>query len=451
MKIPTMAEEKSAIERTQLLRDFINFDFDEIKYHSTAISLFSGGGISDLGYRLAGFEFIVHAELDSRRAALGHRNFPDSEWVIGDISKNHEKIVSSYEARSKGRSLDLLVATPPCQGMSSSNPARGKRDSDRAKLLEAKNRLMLEIVPIALRLRPRVIVAENVPQIRTLPLSNTEKPETLMDVFKSRLGSSYKVFDGTINVADYGIPQSRRRAIIVAIRTDQSWLDTFDSSQKSPWPSPTHAQTPKNNSFSWITISEWLESMKYEALDARSSEKAKGKHPLHWVPCYSVERYRLISDIPPNSGRSAYQNSICPSCGYDSVPLELATCNSCGCEMSNRPIIKEEGNFRLVKGFHSSYRRMAPNQPSATITTASNHIGSDFKIHPSENRLMSILETADLQTIPRFYDWSLLLNPTEEIQRAKKPLINILREVIGEGFPTYFTYIHGNYLANFLA
>ena len=79
-----------------------------------------------------------------------------------------------------------------------------------------------------------------------------------------------------------------------------------------------------------------------------------------------------------------------------------------------------------------------------TITTNTSHVGSDFKLHPWEHRVLSALECADLQTVPRFFDWSVAL---EAKPRSKRYLI---RNLIGEAFPPYFTFLHGQVLADLL-
>jgi DNA (cytosine-5)-methyltransferase 1 len=109
--------------------------------------------------------------------------------------------------------------------------------------------------------------------------------------------------------------------------------------------------------------------------------------------------------------------------------------------MFNRPIVHEAGGPRLIKGFDSSYRRMNPDRPSATITTNTSHVGSDIKIHPWENRVLSVLECADLQTVPRFYDWS---------RAFAEKRAYLVRNVIGEAFPSFFTYLHGKVLGALL-
>jgi DNA (cytosine-5)-methyltransferase 1 len=84
---------------------------------------------------------------------------------------------------------------------------------------------------------------------------------------------------------------------------------------------------------------------------------------------------------------------------------------------------------------------MAPDEPAPTVTTNSSHIGSDNKIHPWEHRVLSILESADLQTAPRFFDWS----PATEQGRTY-----LVRNLVGEAFHPFFTYLHGRAIRRLL-
>ena len=424
----------------QNVRDFVLRDRPAASAPRTAISLFSGAGLSDLGYEMAGFRFVVQVEADHRRALIGADNFPSSTWLSRDVSVSATEIAEAY-ALSTSRPLDLLVATPPCQGMSSANPSRGKRQSSRANAHESKNRLLLEVIPIARLLKPRIIVAENVRQVLTLQVEHEGVKGQLIDHLRSGL-AGYDVHHRVVNVADCGIPQIRKRALVIAIRRGDPNVDWIISRGIAPWPLPTHADQPINGQRPWVSIEDWLKIMRYESLDAKSTNVARGKHDLHFVPYYESDRYLQISQIPPNSGHSAYENDTCPSCGHQAVDSGLILCPSCGGVMFNRPYVERDGRPSLIKGFKSSYRRMNPTRPAYTITTNSSHVGSDYKIHPWENRVLSILECADLQTVPRFYDWT----------RAKDNRTTyLIRNLVGEAFPTYFTYLHGQVLRQILS
>lgn len=409
----------------------------------TAVSLFSGAGLSDVGYELAGFRLTVQVEQDADRAAIGERNFPDSCWLRRDVRAAHEEIGRSYRDATN-HPLDLLVATPPCQGMSSSNPSRGRRSANQPVPQEELNKLILELIPAASSLRPRVVVAENVRPVLTLEVSHGDSRRKIIDHLRDGL-PGYDLFTYVVNVADYGIPQDRRRAVVVGLRRDEPCQRRLRSAYVDPLPTATHARSPNEGQHQWITIRQWMNHMQYEALDSVSEAAAVGTHPLHYVPYYAAnpDRYLQISDIPPNSGRSAYENDTCPSCESGPVQTGTITCPR-GHVMLNRPYVRDGDSFRLVKGFHSSYRRIAPDEPARTITTNTSHVGSDFKVHPWEHRVLSALECADLQTVPRFFDWSVAL---EAKPRSKRYLI---RNLIGEAFPPYFTFLHGQVLADLL-
>ncbi len=422
------------------IRDFVLGQRPSTELPLTAVSLFSGAGLSDLGYEMAGFRFVVQVELDRKRAAIGAANFPCSTWLTRDVCGSADEVATAYRMATSRR-LDLLVATPPCQGMSSSNPSRGKRRSPRAQELEAKNRLMLEMIPVARKLQPRIIVAENVRPVLTLKVEYGGANGTVVDHIRKHL-SDYEVFPVVVNVADYGIPQVRKRALVVAIHKGEPCLASMSSRKEAPLPSPTHSERPTNGVLPWVSIRQWLQFMEYDQLDAKSDDTVRGKHWLHFVPSYGTDRYMQVSKIPPNSGRSAFENDECPSCGRQQVAAELIRCPSCDAVMRNRPYVERNGQPALIKGFDSSYRRMRPERPAYTITTNSSHIGSAFKIHPWENRVLSILECADLQTLPRFYDWT---------QAKDNRTLYLIRNLIGEAFPTYFTYLHGQVLADLLS
>lgn len=405
----------------------------------TLVSLFSGGGLSDAGYVAAGFRVAVQAELDARRAEIGSANFPGSVWVVGDVRKTAAEVISAYRRHNADR-LGVLVATPPCQGLSSSNPSRGKRATADARKNAKKNALLLRIIEVARALEPRAIVAENVRQILTHEVYWNGSRRRVVEVLERELGE-YSWWHTKIDVADYGVPQSRVRAAIVGIRSDEECVPELQRRDLAPIPAPTHADGGADGYKPWVTIRQWCQARAYPRLDASSPSLAAGDDPLHCVPWYEAERYRLIADIPKHSGRSAYQNDVCPNCERLVAPSDEAVCSHCQGVLWNRPIVREGRDARLIKGFQSSYRRMRSDRPAATITTNSSHVGSDWKIHPYENRVLSARECADLQTVPRWYDWQKALDGKQRY---------LVRNLIGEALPPYFTYLHGKALLSLL-
>ena len=404
----------------------------------TSVSIFSGAGVADFGYARSGFKVLAQVEIDPDRAAAGQVNFPGSAWFVADVRDCLGDVAALRNP--SGDRTDLLIATPPCQGMSSSNPSRGKRATPKADALDEKNGLMLEVIPYAKALSPRLIVCENVRQILTLTVRRNGRRRMVMDLLSDGL-PDYHWFQGVVNVADYGVPQIRRRALMVAVRRDEPCLRNLLEQGLLPWPRPTHAEHPNGDLQPWVSIEEYLRCLGHQPLDSQSKQMAKGDHPLHYVPVYEEARYLQIRDIPPHSGKSAYDNDRCPDCGVTEVEVGTIECPACGGVMRNRPFVFRDGRPSLIKGFKSSYRRMKSDRPAYTITTNTSHVGSDFKIHPWEHRVLSPLECADLQTIPRSFDWS------HAIESGRKYLV---RKLAGEAFPPYFTYQHGLVLKSLL-
>ncbi|MDY7076591.1 MAG: DNA cytosine methyltransferase [Chloroflexota bacterium] len=434
---------QSSPEKTLPVKSFLFREREvEADIRLPAVSLFAGGGLSDLGYELAGFEFIVHAEKDKNRATLCAENFPDAESIVGELQDAWETVVQKYLERRPNDRLALLSVTPPCQGMSHSNPDRGRRSEGQKR--DDRNRLTLKAVPVIEILKPRVVVVENVPQLLTEPngIVKGGKEQSVVEAFAERL-PKYSLFGRVVQMADYGVAQDRRRAIVVAVCEDEEWARRLLSAGVGPWPVPTHDRKPTDGLLPWVTAEEWFKAMGYEQLDAKSEDSARDPgDPLHVVSVYEGDYYWRVADIPPKSGLSAYDNSNCRECGRKDVPKDLAKCSYCGAIMHNRPyVVEADGTVRLIKGRHSSYRRMRHDEPARTITTASSHVGSDYKVHPWENRVLSIRECADLQTVPRFYDWSWALKTRHTY---------LARVVIGEALPPWSTYLQGQLLGRLL-
>ena len=149
---------------------------------------------------MAGFKFRAHVEHNRLRATIGKHNFRDSQWIVGKAADVREQLIAAYR-NSTETPLDLLVATPPCQGMSSSNPSRGRRKSPMAKRQEPKNSLIFEIIPITKALRPKLIVAENVRQILTLESVYKDRVGRVIDIIGEELRDEYSIFEDIVDVA----------------------------------------------------------------------------------------------------------------------------------------------------------------------------------------------------------------------------------------------------------
>jgi DNA (cytosine-5)-methyltransferase 1 len=409
-----------------------------------AVSLFSNCGAGDVGYRDAGFRFDVMAELDPRRLEVSILNHPGAERVPDDLRKTWPKVVELYRRRAGKFRPALLSACPPCQGMSSAKSNRGRGDDPDAGSRDERNLLVLVIARAAEELKPSVVVVENVPEFLTRKVRHPETRQAISaaNLLISRLESDYHVFPILTDLSDYGVPQTRKRAFLTFVRRDLRGLRQLLAENRAPYPRPTHAHDYGGPGP--VSIKAALREFRLPSLDAKSKKSATcpGGRTLHRVPVWPERRYEMVAAIPPNSGASAWDNDRCLRCGVVSVGEDDVVCPTCG-EPLLRPVVKEkDGTYRLVKGFRSSsYRRMSPDKPASTITTASGHVGSDITIHPFENRLLSPLECAYLQTFPANFAWG---------EALKKWGHTNVREMIGEAVPPLFTRLHGAALLGLL-
>ena len=406
------------------------------------MSLFSNCGAGDIGYAEAGFRFVTMAELDPRRLEVALLNHPEACGVPGDLVETWTTVVTRARSALKGEALALLAACPPCQGMSSARSGRGKEtDPDRGSR-DPRNLLVLPIAHVANALQPRVIVVENVPAFlrRTVRHPDTNNGVTAAALLVERLAVDYVLYPLLTDLADFGVPQTRKRTFLTFIRRDDPTLEALGRTLV-PYPIPTHADDYEGEQ--QVTISEALEIYDLPRLDAGTSETAVSEGmPMHTVPVWNDRRYEMVEAIPPGSGLSAWTNNSCPHCAAEQVEPESALCSDCGTVLL-RPVVRDaSGAYRLVKGFrNSSYRRMRPDLPASTITTASGHLGSDRTVHPTENRLLSTMECALLQSIPPEFAWGMALERWGHTN---------VRAMIGEAVPPRFTRMHGDCLARLL-
>jgi len=408
--------------------------------HLTGVSLFSGGGIGDLALRAAEVNVLVASELLSDRAAVFRQNYPNVTMVEGDIRKTKDDIIQQANFRLEGRSLDILFATPPCQGMSKNGRGKllqGVRKGAKPKIDE-RNRLALDAVDIALALRPRLVVFENVPEMQNALIEHNGQLRDLLELISELLGPYYEGRWEVVEFADYGVPQRRQRLITVFA------LKSSLTKAHAKWkvlPEPTHAQNPNMFTRPWVTVDDALVGI--PPLDASNSHQASHKSiPFHRVPTLDDAKYFWVSNTPP--GKGAFDNQcINPACGFDKNPTHGSKHNSEGINRANRetpihclecgellprPWVQENGKHRLMSGFTSAYKRMRGDLPASALTRNLSYACSDQKLHPRENRVLSLHEAFILHTVNAYeFEWIR--------DDGKKLSDKTIREIIGESIP----------------
>ncbi|POZ61984.1 DNA cytosine methyltransferase [Chromobacterium alticapitis] len=396
----------------------------------TFVSLFSGAGIGDYGLKLAGGLCLAACEIDPHRSAVHRANIGAHVW--GNIREDKENLIATLD----GKKIDLLIATPPCQGFSTANARRGLREDPNHASKDERNHLFFEALYVARKLKPTVIIFENVPNflVRKIRSENGKMIGRVHEFISASL-SEYVGLQEVICFSEIGVPQRRRRSVAIFVRNDKfSDPSNILTNYLSPenWPAQPSG-TPSN-------IIEAINDL--QALDGIDETTAISPlDPLHQVPHHSEKHYSWISSIPHGSGKSAWENK-CSYCGDEQTPIFTVHCNNCGAEMKNRPhVANKDGSIRAIKGFKTSYKRMLPNELAPTITTASGHFSSDLKLHPTQNRVLSARECARLQAIPDSFTWP----PEQHFRKGY-----LIREMIGEAVPPLVTYRFGIAIANLI-
>ena len=412
---------------------------DSTLNHKTAVSLFCSGGIGDLAAHSLGIDVLVANELLSDRVELHRRNFPDAIAIQGDIWEKAEEIISTTRSALAGRDLDLMFATPPCQGMSSNGQGKllnGIRKGEKPKF-DSRNQLIVPTMLVAKALQPATIVFENVPEMENTLIEDPNGGTIrILDFIKRELGLAYNGVWGVVEFADYGVPQRRQRLITIFSRAHS--IKSFIETHGRLLPPTTHSPGGANGKKPWVTVRDVIAG--FPPLDAKDKTSATSTIPYHTVPILDEKKYFWVSNTPPECG--AFDNQ-CASCGCQENPTHGTArnerginrarndtpirCKECG-ELLPRPWVEEDGDYRLMSGFTSAYKRMSWDKPASTLTRNLSYACSDHKLHPDQHRVLSLYEAFHLHTISDFnYSW---------LREDGRPVSDkTVRDVIGESIP----------------
>lgn len=291
----------------------------------TAVSLFAGGGGMTLGLQKAGYQSLLATDVEASAAATLTHNFPASQVIHADVRHLTQ---SALSAATGGCEIDLVAGGPPCQGFSTlgdQNPA------------DPRNGLFWRFAKVVEWLNPKCFLMENVNYLRTQYGGRFERE--IVAAFE-RLG--YRVQVTTLNAADFGVPQHRKRVFFFGTRLDGDFQ----------WPELTHGPLRHSYQTVWSAIS-----------DLQDAKEGIHNHSFLKHGDVVVARYRLI----PEGGRMPPPSEL---------PSEIRR-----------------------KNFGNTYKRLHRGKPSLTLVPGNNA----FPVHPVEHRSLSPREAARLQTFPDEY------------------------------------------------
>lgn len=412
----------------------------DTRENKKAVSLFCSSGIGDLGLQANGIDTVVACELMPERARLFRHNHPEAKMFCGDIWELKDEIVKHYQTTFPQPPF-ILIATPPCQGMSSNgmgtilnNSKRGERPE-----FDPRNRLIVPAVEVVKRLRPEWVIFENVPNMLNTVIEDGQETINIIDYITRELGDEYTGKPEIVDVANYGVPQRRFRLITILTRNEKG-KEEFKKTG-SLLPDPTHSEKDTMFTLKWLTLRDAIEGL--PPISSRKGENIDPGNPLHKVPVLDDVKMTWVHHTP--EGQTAMNNQCTnPECMYQGNKLHGAKHNSEGVNRANtdtplycercgallpRPytIDKKTGEKRIMKAFTSAYKRMSWDVPASTLTQNFQYACSDNKLHPTQDRVLSLYEGMIIQTIAQ-YPYSFEID-------GKQVADGLIRDTIGESVP----------------
>ncbi len=302
------------------------------------VDLFCGIGGLSYGLKSQGFKILAGFDIDNT-CQYAYETNNEAKFYDKDVkSVKGEDIKSLYS--KKKNTIHILAGCAPCQPFSSYAFKNKVKDSNKYDLLYEFGRLVEEV-------RPDIVTMENVTQI-----VNFKKP-VLKDFVSKLENLGYKVDVNKVYCPDYGIPQSRKRLVLLASKLGDIKLIL-----------------PTNSLKTYVTVRDVIGNL--PPLQAGETDKTD---PLHRTSALSPLNFKRISSTPYGGSWHDWPESL------------MLTCH------------KKQGG----KSYGSVYGRMRWDAPAPTITTQCTGLGNGRFGHPEQNRAISLREAALIQTFPMSY------------------------------------------------
>lgn len=353
------------------------------------LSLFANVGIAETYLEQVGVDIVIANELLQNRASFYEHLYPECNMICGDITDDevYQRIINE----SRNNDVEFILATPPCQGMS----IAGQMDPE-----DPRNYLITYAVNAIRELGPKYVFMENVfMQLQTHIVYNGERI-LIPDFIDAVLGNDYYIEKQVIDTKFYGVPQQRKRAIMLLSRKDNG----------------VHWQFPEKDD-NIITLEQAIGDL--PSLDPLVKEVQY----RDFFPDYEKKRLRGLEVSRWHCPRPhVWRNVECM--------LHTPT----GCSARQNPVYfpkKKDGT--MVGGAPRTYMRMDWDKTAPTITSYNHTISSFQNVHPgrliedtglySDPRVLTIFELMRVMSLPDNWDIPDWASP------------QLIRQVIGEGVP----------------
>lgn len=323
------------------------------------ISLFSGGGGLDLGFVEADYN-IVWAIDNTINAVETYKQNIGPHIICEDINAIDTVMLPK---------ADVVIGGPPCQSFS----LAGKRNTE-----DERGQLVWKYIHIIEAVKPRAFVFENVTGILS---AKNAKGDKIVDLLKCAFQDiGYNLSVKIINAADYGVPQRRKRVIIVGLKGDKQF----------EFPAATHNENGANGLKTYVSVKDALDDLPKASQDDKSSVKYNIEPQNEYQTMMRSSNSVTEHFLPRMSDLDKYIiEHVKPGGNYMDIPSEV---NS-----SRIRRLQRDG------GHTTCYGRMHPDLPSYTINTYFNRPNVGCNIHYKENRLITVREALRLQSFPDSY------------------------------------------------
>jgi len=471
------------------------------------LSLFANVGIAETYLAELGVDIVIANELLTKRAlfyAYSHK----CEVILGKEDKNNtlfhkykENVQKFYQDNTflplknhimingditepevfktiinkakehnsqNGGPIDFLMATPPCQGMSLAGSGRRLEEGD------PRNKLIIHAINAILEIKPKYFLIENVPEMLKHSITVNNENIKIIDYIQNKISDLYN-FNETnegigqvANSADYGTPQSRKRAFILGVRKDVAQANNFT------WHIPNEKQDI-------ITVRDAigklpsLESSQTSSLKWHKAKKHNEKH-IEWMKNTPTGQTAFNNDNKEHTPYTSinigtkkgamFNNNILVDLNGQVIKVSATNENDWWVDPCGRPVYLEDDIIELgdkyalkikerdgkiyfskhkdaievkktISGYKTTYKRMEWDKPAPTITMGNGSISSQNNVHPGNKLKDGTYDNARVLTLREIMILTGLNPDLWRVPEMNKDIAdeNTIRHVIGECIP----------------